>query len=67
MAKQPIRLTRRRAVGKRAAEPLRGPQSDQVAGAGAGSPREANPEEPFHAALPFFRPRRGRTHSHGCP
>lgn len=33
------------AVRKRATEPLCGPDSDQVAGAGAGCSREANPEE----------------------
>src|SRR6185503_1353544 len=45
------------AVGKRAAEPLGGPDPNQVAGAAASCSCETNPEESFHAASPFFRPR----------
>ena len=49
-----------RAVRKGATESLGGPEGDQVAGAGAGGPSEANPEESFHAVSPFFQaPRRG--------
>ena len=41
------------AVGKGAAEPLGGPQRNQITRTGASCTGEANPEESFHAVSPF--------------
>src|SRR5262249_36568362 len=41
-----------RAVRERAAEPLRGPERDEIAGAGAHGAAQADQEEPFHAESP---------------
>ncbi len=41
------------AVGEGAPETLRGPERDQIARAGAGSPAETDPEKTFHVAIPL--------------
>jgi hypothetical protein len=68
MTSQPSRLTMTVPSEKALPRRCTPPEGDQIAGAGPGSSREANPEESSHAVSPFLKEPRGQNeHSHGCP